>query len=351
MRGGDGDDVLDAGAGSNRLEGGSGNDILKVSYDARDNVFIGGAGDDVMYGSYGSDRYVFNLGDGRDTIVETSAYSGAIDVLAFGEGIAASDITVTKRGADLVFVHRNGQDEVMVKDWFNSTSAGSSEATQRLIERVTFADGTVWTLDDLHQRGYVSQGTDGSDTLNGWAGNDIMRGGNGDDVLDAGAGSNRLEGGAGNDTLKVAYNANNNVFVGGVGDDTMYGSYGSDTYVFNLGDGRDTIVETSTYSGAIDVLVFGEGISADQLWFRRAGADLEVSIIGTNDSATVKNWYSGTAYQVEQFKTADGSTLLSGQVNALVSAMASFSPPAADQTYLPPDYANALNSVIAANWH
>ena len=76
-----------------------------------------------------------------------------------------------------------------------------------------------------------------------------------------------------------------------------------------------------------------------------------MSILGTGDSTTIRNWYSGVGYQVEQFKTVDGSMLLSGQVNALVSAMASFSPPPTDQTYLPPDYANALSPVIAANWH
>ncbi|MET3654717.1 calcium-binding protein, partial [Dyella japonica] len=345
------DDVMDAGAGSNRLEGGAGNDTLRVAYNANNNVFVGGTGDDTMYGSYGSDTYVFNLGDGKDTIIETSTYAGAIDVLAFGEGIKASDIVATKRGMDLVFAHVNGQDEVAVKNWFGSIASSSGEATDRLIEQVTFADGTVWTLDDLRQRGYVSQGGAGNDTLNGWAGNDIMLGGEGDDVMDAGAGSNRLEGGAGNDTLRVAYNANNNVFVGGTGDDVMYGSYGSDTYLFNLGDGKDTIVETSTYNGATDTLLFGQDITADQLWFRRVGADLEVSIVGTQDSTTVKNWYGGAGYQIEQFKTADGSTLLSGQVNALVSAMASFTQPAANETYLPPDYADVLRPVIAANWH
>ncbi|WP_304487920.1 calcium-binding protein, partial [Dyella sp. EPa41] len=351
MLGGDGDDMLDGCSGTNRLEGGAGNDTLKVAYNATNNVFIGGAGDDVLYGSYNSDTYVFNLGDGKDIIAETSAYSGAVDVLAFGEGIQASDITAIKRGVDLVFVHRNGEDEITVKDWFTSTSTGASEVGGHLVEQVTFADGTVWTVDAMRQQGYLSQGTAGNATLNGWSGNDLLRGGDGDDVLDAGAGSNRLEGGAGNDTLKVTYYATDNVLVGGTGDDLLYGSYYSDTYVFNLGDGKDTIVESASYSDATDVLCFGEAISADQLWFRRVGTDLEISVIGTRDSTTIRNWYSGEAYQVEQFKTADGGTLLSGQVDTLVSAMATFAPPAADQSYLPPDYAGSLSPLIAANWH
>ena len=48
--------------------------------------------------------------------------------------------------------------------------------------------------------------------------------------------------------------------------------------------------------------------------------------------------------------TADGKMLLDSQVDALVSAMASFAPPPAGQITLPADYQAALNPVIAANW-
>ena len=88
----------------------------------------------------------------------------------------------------------------------------------------------------------------------------------------------------------------------------------------------------------------------DQLWFRHVGNNLEVSIIGTSDKATLTNWYLGSQYHVEQFKTSDGKTLLDSKINALVDAMAAFSPPAAGQTTLPTAYQTALNPVIAANW-
>ena len=95
---------------------------------------------------------------------------------------------------------------------------------------------------------------------------------------------------------------------------------------------------------------FGADIAADQLWFRQVGSSLEVSVIGSIDKFTVSNWYSGSAYHVEQFKTADGKMLLDSQVQALVSAMAAFTPPAAGQTTLPPDYQAALNPLIASSW-
>jgi hypothetical protein len=49
--------------------------------------------------------------------------------------------------------------------------------------------------------------------------------------------------------------------------------------------------------------------------------------------------------------TSDESNLFSTDVEKMVQAMASFSPPAPGQTKLPANYQNALASVIAANWH
>ena len=95
---------------------------------------------------------------------------------------------------------------------------------------------------------------------------------------------------------------------------------------------------------------FDADIATDQLWFRQVGNSLEVSVIGTTDSFTISDWYLGSEYQVEQFKTADGETLLESQVQNLVQAMAAFAPPAAGQTTLPQNYAPTLNPVIAANW-
>ena len=92
------------------------------------------------------------------------------------------------------------------------------------------------------------------------------------------------------------------------------------------------------------------GVSANQIWLRKVSNNLEVSIIGSSDKMTISNWYLGAQYHVEEFKTSDGRTLLDSQVQNLVQAMAGFSPPAAGQTTLPPNYADSLSSVIAANW-
>jgi Ca2+-binding RTX toxin-like protein len=91
-------------------------------------------------------------------------------------------------------------------------------------------------------------------------------------------------------------------------------------------------------------------VNSSQLWFQRSGNDLWVRVIGTNDRLTVQNWYGGVANHLEQFRAGDGKALLSTQVDALVAAMAQFSPPPAGQTTLSAAQQAALASTLAASW-
>ena len=160
-----------------------------------------------------------------------------------------------------------------------------------------------------------------------------------DNMLIGNSAINTLNGGAGNDTLD-----------GGAGADILVGGTGSDTYQLGRGYGADTVQENDAIAGNADVLQFMSGIASDQIWLRQVSNNLEVSIIGTADKAVLTNWYLGSQYHVEQFKTSDGKTLLDSQVQSLVQAMAAFAPPAAGQTTLSASYASALSPVIVANW-
>ncbi|MBB4819807.1 Ca2+-binding RTX toxin-like protein [Pseudomonas alcaligenes] len=349
LYGGDGNDLLDGGAGTNQLFGGAGDDTLKVATTAKGSLLAGGTGSDTLFGSYYADTYVFNLGDGKDTVVETSTYSNVTDTLRFGEGVAASDIQVQKVGVDLVFAHRNGADQVTVRNWFNTTASTATAVDASRVERIEFADGSSWDVNQI-QGQIVVLGTAQGDTLNGWAGDESLYGGDGNDLLDGGAGTNQLFGGAGDDTLKVASTAKGNLLAGGTGSDTLYGSYYSDTYLFNAGDGHDTLIETSTYSGVTDVLRFGGDIDANELWFRQVGTDLEISTDNPADKVSIKGWYSSNAARVERVESADGKVLLDSQVQNLVDAMAAFAPPAGGSSNLTPEQKAQLEVVIAANW-
>ena len=341
-----GNDVLWANGDGDALFGGAGDDTLGVKFrDYYSGVsFTGGEGNDVIVGARASNTYNFNQGDGQDTISNYSVYRS--DVIKFGNGIAASDITVVRAGENLVFRHANNTDQITVTDWFIDSF--------RWIERVEFANGTVWNASALTAAALVVDGTagndvmtgtpmgdtlsglTGNDTLTGFAGNDrlygmegtdSLDGGYGDDLLDGGegsdvlwdySGSNFLAGGAGDDTMGVESATSNNVFVGGRGNDTLTGSYHSDEYRFNLGDGSDTIFEGGAYGQLVDPdkLVFGADISSSDVFAARSGADLIFRHANGTDKVAVHNWFQNTAAQLETIEFADGTIWHSASVTA-----------------------------------
>jgi Ca2+-binding RTX toxin-like protein len=288
-------------------------------------------------------------------------------------------------------------------DVFRQSANVASAYAIYTIEPVKFWD------EDINGTGNASDntliGNRGDNLLQGLAGNDLLQGDGGNDTLDGGTGNDTLVGGSGNDTYivdnvsdvisetstlateidtvqaSVSYtlganvenltltgsaainatgNALNNVLTGnaaanilngGAGNDSLNGGLGNDSYLFGLSSGQDVITDTDATAGNSDKLLVSAGVTADQLWFKHVGNDLELSIIGTNDKATVKNWYSGSQNQIEQFKTADGKTLVNTDVEKLVQAMAAYTPPAAGSSTLPSTYQPTLVPVIAANWH
>ena len=323
--GGDGNDSIYDYYGFNTIKGGDGNDTITSR-----GIIEGGKGDDVITASdtWSGDTYIFNLGDGKDTISEYGVsnalgYAGnAInDTLKFGEGIDASAVSLTRSGNSLIF-KISETDQVTIKEWFSN---GFYQ-----IETIEFADGSSWDLDALRNMAIPFEGTANNDVLYGWNGKNI------------------INGAAGNDTIYGGGNVD--ILDGGEGDDYLNGGMGDDTYQFGLGSGLDRISDYDDQSGNHDVLAIGAGVAADQIWLRRVDNDLEVSIVGTGDKTTISNWYYGSSYHIEEFKTSNGKTLLDSQVDALVSAMAAFAPPKAGETTLPAEYQNSLNAVIAANW-
>ncbi|CAC9660911.1 Alkaline phosphatase (EC 3.1.3.1) [uncultured Gammaproteobacteria bacterium] len=119
--------------GDNVLQGLAGDDTIYA--EAGNDIIIGGVGNDTLDGGTGNDTYNFNLGDGNDTIVDTQG----VDTIMFGEGIKISDVSITKEGNDLLLTI-NGQDSILLKD----------TTENRVIERIMFADGAMWHINEAH---------------------------------------------------------------------------------------------------------------------------------------------------------------------------------------------------------
>ena len=218
-------------------------------------------------------------------------------------------------------------------------------------------------------------GRNGADVLDAGAGNDRLFGGRGDDLLLGGDGDDRLRGGAGADRL-IAGDGNDilhggnelrgfrslfsrlrgwwgrsaapgDTFEGGAGNDQIHGSTGNDTYLFNVGDGEDIVTDL----GGNDVLSFGPGVSEDQLLFERTRNDLKITITGTHDSVTVKNWYrrSGSG-RIERIEMAGGGALEGGEIDGLVSAMAAFDPQPAGRAFGQERREMRFEQFLTAHW-
>lgn len=373
--GGEGNDTLYGEAGSDSLLGGEGNDTLWGG--AGNDTLVGGAGNDILSGNDGSDTYVFGKGFGQDQISNYDTSKGRVDTIHFTDGWKLQDFIFTRYNNDLIIQSKTSTDRVTVQAYFSHDASSDYR-----LDAIAFDDGT--RLDIEAVKALVQQGTEGNDTLYGYAaiddmlnggkGNDRIIGDGGNDLLDGGEGNDNLSGGTGNDTLIGGLgndilngNANNDMLLGDEGNDMLYGDdgndtldggagndyldggAGNDTYIFGKNFGQDSISEYDNATGNLDIARFTE-VNANQLWFRRSGGNLEVSVIGTADKVTINNWYSGTAYRVEQFESADGKVLTQTHVDALVAAMAAFAPPAAGQSALPQDYQSALQPVLAASW-
>jgi len=342
LNGGAGTDTLIGGDGNDVLDGGIGDDTLRG--DAGDDTLTGGLGNDNLGGGAGNDTYLFGKGDGADYINQDyDTTSGKLNLLQFKAGVAPSEVVATRSGNDLVLSIAGSTDKVTAQFFFYGDDPATAYSP---IQQVKFADGTTWDTAALTAKAMA--GTAGNDTLTGLAINDTLDGGDGNDTIYGRAGDDTLTGGAGNDILYGEAGAD--TLDGGIGADSLIGGAGNDTYVLGRGHGADTVTENDSTSGNTDLARFLAGVATDQIWFRHVGNDLEASIIGTSDKLTVKNWYSGAAYHVEQFRTADDHVLLDSKVDTLVQAMAAFAPPAAGQTTLPSNYQTALQPVIAANW-
>jgi VCBS repeat-containing protein len=288
LNGGLGNDTLEGNLGNDTLLGGAGDDVLRGG-DGND-VHIGGAGNDALRDGFGNDVYVFKRGDGQDSLYDYDSTLGNIDTIRFDASISAADVEISRTTISLNLNIRGTNDGITVAHWFDSGDANK-------IERIEFADGTVWTPDYvaamLPSQPITAFGTMGDDYLQGGQANDILVGLDGNDTLDGAAGDDALDGGSGNDLLFGGDGGD--TLTGGAGDDTLLGGYGLDNYVFNLGDGHDSIDdpfvwrEGEVQMPGLSALRFGPGISVDNLQIEYAGSSLVIRY-SPQDSVTLLNF-------------------------------------------------------------
>ncbi|MES2353861.1 MAG: calcium-binding protein [Pseudomonadota bacterium] len=334
-----GNDDITGGAGADSLDGGEGNDRL-----------VGGTGNDILIGGNGSDVYRYNLGDGYDQINEDDSSEGRYDVLEFGAGITTNDVKLSRvTGYKIDYL-----DILVPKSDPNATKAGVKLAyafgfgAQLQIDAVRFADGAIWTFDDIKAKlitpttqrdfliGFESadtmHGDSGDDVVDGYLGNDTLFGDDGADTLYGSGGDDSLLGGAGDDVLlgdSYSYvPANSYGFFaqlvpgvdtldGGIGNDRLEGGAGADTYIFGRGYGHDTIFEgDGSANGGSDTIALAAGIAPANVTLIRTSDDSATGpddlILVLDNGGTqlrIKDYFDTTAdRRIEKISFADGTT-------------------------------------------
>ncbi len=270
------------------IYGYDGNDTI-TSTEGKDTI-IGGKGDDIITGSGMSNTYIYNLGDGNDTITDYCAYSND-DTIIFGEGITKDDLIFSNGGdGDLLILFKDKEGSIRIKN--------ALKENRNAIEYYKFSDGTT-LKNQKALESIVTLGTNGDDELTDTKYDEKIYGYDGDDVITSTGGRDYI--------------------VGGKGDDIITGYILSNTYEYNLGDGNDTITDYSSNPGGNpDTIVFGEGITKDNIEFLNGGEDdLLIQFKGEEGSIRIKKGLTTDRNKIEYYQFADGSKLTYNEIKEM----------------------------------
>lgn len=136
-----------------------------------------------------------------------------------------------------------------------------------------------------------------------------------------------------------------------------------------LGDGNNHVITRSDFTtieaghGTNDMafmgysshLKLGKDISPEQLWFQHRDQDLYISVLGSQQTLTLHNWYADLPERPSDITTGGDAgndyQLDRHHVENLVQAMAAFSPSPSASTIFSDAARQQLQPVLDSNWH
>ncbi len=249
-------------------------------------LFGGGKGNDVLDAGGGDDTYIYARGDGDDTIIE-AAGNGYADQIIFRD-INAADVTLARVGNDLRIAitesvpGAGNSGSILMRDAFE-------DYLGRGVEKIMFANGTSWTIEQMRQMVLAQTGTAGDDTLIGTNTADIL--------------------------------------IGRGGNDLLSGGNGDDTYIYVRGDGYDTAIDNANSYN--DRVVFTD-INRSAVTLVRNGIDLTLAIAesapGAGDAGSIllkDTLEDAWALGMEKIVFADGTEWTRSDLRAMILAQSS----------------------------
>jgi Ca2+-binding RTX toxin-like protein len=233
-------------------------------------IFDGKGGGDLEIGNGGSDTFVFNQGYGALEVNETYS-TGSKPVLKLGAGITEFNITASLDGyGDIIVGDGVAGDQIQLDNMDSASTYG--------VQSIAFADGTVWTAQQLDQLAHTFTGTTGADTLTGTSGADYFDG----------------KGGA----------------------DVEIGSGGNDTFYYAQRYGALEITETDSNSKRNNILQLGAGITAANITVGHdsTGNAIVITDGTTGDKITIDTMLSIATGGIQTLDFANGTSLTRAQL-------------------------------------
>lgn len=280
-----------------------------VAFDERDDTLAGGVGDDRLLGGMGRDSYLWNRGDGHDQIIDTGYSANRPengDRLVFGAGVSPADVTFSQPASGgqlsydlLVTIGGANGGSVILTGYFWADTHG--------VDKIVFANGTVWSRAEIDQRYLAPRLTSGDDVAEGTASADVLLGGGGNDILHGQRGADTLDGGAGNDRLEGSH--------GDLQDYDLYrfgSAFGQDVIYDNgamLGDPGPGFPYSDGNPGADRVEFTAHNLGDLRFsWVGSEGGALLITVTGATDQVVIEQFGSYRGL-IETFKFADGSVV------------------------------------------
>ena len=314
--------------GSNRITFGAGVDsaevtvsmsggIVFVDYSAIDYAFMDVATFERLEGLSFSDGSTIDAGAVRKEFTPGGVANGTLPLAV---GVAANEITLYRRGEDLLLTYSGPVSNFADTSTLNArnvlfeqgagTGFGLAASTQVLVLTGWYrANPSTYVREflgaDTSIVNFTVAAAAASHLASGDAAANYLVGSGAVDILVGGAGADALDGGDGADDL-----------LGGAGDDTLLGGAGSDVYRINTGDGSDLILDEA---GTDDVVRFGPGITPAMLTVAESAAGLAVQVgaVASGDALLILDWSQGSARSIDRFVFDDGTSLSRAQIDTM----------------------------------
>lgn len=341
----------------------TGNDLDNtITGNNGNNILSGGLGKDTLKGGLGNDTYL--IIDNEDVIEEDNNAGTDTVMSSISYTLTANVENLTLTGHEHFSGTGNAVNNIITGNSGNNTLTGG--AGKDTLKGGLGNDTYLISVDDVADV-IIELSNEGTDTVESHSSYALANHLESLTLL----GTENINGSGNSLANTIKGNTGNNVLVGGAGNDTLMGGLGNDVYQFSRGAEQDTIDNTDDSSGD-DMLLFSQGISAEQLWLEQKGNHLLISIVSvsqqtiindvnsttstqvqisqSNDQVTLENWYSSSQTQLDLLQLADGKSLLNSEVQLLVEAMAQFAPSATNTITLPTADYNTLSAKIIAAW-